>query len=220
MDTNAKMIDALATAVLANVRDYDITCEVSRRGLSLDITTLTDEQLKDEMLKRELVTDEPQKALAKMAEMFEADNFDHDWPEIARLLRAIPDEPILERVETLDSNSLDEMIDTLCYNGSIDLGKHFDDDALWEAINDQDGIIENAIADADDAELWSAITYKEDIIRQHLDEVDDDVLWDAIMDKEAAAASAMADYVSTCTPAHLAELLKKIAERVASEMAA
>ena len=51
---NTKMINALTATVLANVTDYDITCEVSRRGLNLDITTLKDDDLVNELCRRGL----------------------------------------------------------------------------------------------------------------------------------------------------------------------
>lgn len=223
MDTqnaNTAIINALAAAVLANASDYDVTCEITRRGLNLDITSLSDEALKAELLARDLVTDDPRKAITKLAEAFENEGADPAWPELNRLARVLPDEVILERTQTLEASTLDDLIDTLAYNGAIDLSAHFDDDLLWEAITDKDGILENAMDEADDAELWSHIRFKEDVIKDHLDHLDDELLWEAIFDKEAVTAQAMKDYVKVCTPEALGELLKQIAERVASEMAA
>ena len=51
---NTKMINALTATVLANVTDYDITCEITRRGLNLDITTLSDDDLVNELCRRGL----------------------------------------------------------------------------------------------------------------------------------------------------------------------
>jgi hypothetical protein len=219
-DTNTNLINALTRAVLSNASDTDLIAEVSGRRIA-EASALTDNELKDEMIKRGLVSDDPQQALNKLAELLEKEGVDASLRvALERLSRVMDDEIILERTQTLSCDSMDDLISTLVDNVPEDILNRFDDDVLWDNINDQESIIENELDSMDDAQLWNAIKYKDDIIKDNLAEASDEDLWDAIADKGTFEAQAIGHFVSVCTPEQLADLLKQIAARVASEMAA
>ena len=104
------------------------------------LTTLTDEQLKSEIIRRGLVSDDPIKAIENLTLMVRVDKLDLANPVIGKFIAELPTPLVLDQVD------LDDALDY--YDRDTVLGE-FDSEALFEYIGDE---------------------YKNELVRSYLEE--------------------------------------------------
>ena len=181
---NAKMINALTAAVLANASDDQIRDEAAKRGLATGITL-------------------------KAVEEFLIEAMDARWEDVVAIAKLMPLVAMVEEMNRRDVNAAchslsdEELLEDLKRRGKIDavlltnealmvevenrLNEDRIPDAdewLWCCIADKDAMREDQIGYLEDETLWGAIRDKDTILENEIGNMDDQILWDAIDDHD------------------------------------
>ena len=125
------------------------------------LTTLTDEQLKAEIIRRGLVSDDPIKAIENLTLMIQEDKLDLASPVIGKFIAELPTPLVLDQVDINDA--LDY------YDRDTVLGE-FDSEDLFDYIGDE----------YKEELVRSYIDNNSDIVMEIIEEADTDTLFEVI----------------------------------------
>jgi hypothetical protein len=160
-NTNAAIINALASAVLANASNDHIRDEAAKRGLATGITL-------------------------KAVEEFLIEAMDTRWEDMVAIAKLMPLAVMLEEMDRRDVNAArhslsdEELLEELKRRGKMDAVLLTDEAIISEVEN---RLNEDRIPDAD-LWLWGAIRDKDTILENEVSNMDDQLLWDAIDDHD------------------------------------